>query len=200
MEEKLKELRERLSVLPAGEIENPSDFIFLLSECWGEFSGSNETKMTSEKISRAEELTWEPPDLCFKIERHGRTVNGSGRADLYCWAVNVETRVARCGKSGHRQLCPMDKRVDVRPLAAEIATLILDGKQDPRLKWYPDGKVQVLIGDVVSGNNKQTIDGRRKRFRREMNEHLLPAGWQTVRANVYRKIGESKSEDPAPKG
>jgi hypothetical protein len=66
----------------------------------------------------------------------------------------------------------------VQPLVDEIAGLIEQDRRDPGLKWYMDGSVQVLIGQVVPNNAfKQTVQGRRRRFRTMLREQLLSREW-----------------------
>ena len=38
-----------------------------------------------------EDLTWDPPNLCFSIDRHGGTVMGSKRAERQTWMLNLQT-------------------------------------------------------------------------------------------------------------
>ena len=191
MNESLIKLRRRLESLPAGEVEDSDAVMDLLRSCWECFTNSNDTNMAAEKVDRARELRWEPPKLTFIIERHGGTVLGASGAELYAWALNLETVEANCETSGHRQVHPMDKRLDVKPLASEIAELIVNHKSDRRLKWSPDGKVQVLIGEVIPETNKQTTAGRRSRFRNELEELLVDKGWETIRPNFYRPVSDS---------
>ena len=84
--------------------------------------GTNLTAMIQEamepyKLNRMEKAEWQPPILSFVVERHGGTALGSTRADLQHWTVNVETKEANCHIAGHRQLEPMQPRMDVKPLA-----------------------------------------------------------------------------------
>ena len=82
--------------------------------------------MEAYKLGRMEDISWNPPVLSFTIERHGGTVMGSTRAELQNWNVNVETRSATCGVGGHRQLEPMQARLNVKPMAEEIVASILN--------------------------------------------------------------------------
>ena len=98
-----------------------------------------------------------------------------------------ETPDADSSASDDQEARPKDKKLSVEPLAAEIADLIANGKQDSRLKWFSDGKVQVLIGIVIPATNSLTTGERRKRFRRTLNRLLAP-NWEESRANVYRRV------------
>jgi hypothetical protein len=85
--------------------------------------------MSPEKLlGRMEQVEWSPPVLTFVIERHGRTCVGSTRADLYRWTINFITKTANCEKVGHRQLCPMARRLAIQPFAEEIAAKIIQGQ------------------------------------------------------------------------
>jgi hypothetical protein len=50
-------------------------------------------------VSRAEELSWNPPILSFTIERHGATARGSSRAELHEWTVNLHEGTAHWAAS-----------------------------------------------------------------------------------------------------
>ena len=78
----------------------------LLAECWDELKGADESAMRAFKLDRAEDLSWDPPVLSFKIERHGGTVLGSSRAELQRWCVNLHEATASCEEQGYRQLRP----------------------------------------------------------------------------------------------
>ena len=54
-------------------------------------------------------------------------------------------------QAGHRQLSPMANRVDVAPIADEIAELIVGGVIDDRLRWLGDGRVRVHMGNIFPG-------------------------------------------------
>ena len=125
------------------------------------------------------------------IERHGGTVQGSSRAERHLWTVNLTTRAATCKRIGHRQLRPMAKKLDVRPVAEAIVQLILAGAPDERLKWNVAGDVRVQIGKILPAESAatQTVTARRKRLRTAIDELLEEAGWQKLRENVFRPPG-----------
>jgi len=70
----------------------------------------------------------------------------------------------------------------VKPLADEVVELIGEGADDERLKWSADRtRVTVLTGKVIpSGGFRQTVEGRRKRFRQALIERMQQAGWREV--------------------
>ena len=78
----------------------------------------------------------------------------------------------------------MQARVDVKPLADEIAMLIISGDDDERLQRLADGRVQILAGRIFPPGStvKQTVEGRRKRLNKALEERLSPHGWLRTRS------------------
>ena len=138
-------------------------------------------------FGRMESVEWSPPLLTFKIKRHGGASLGSSRAELQHWAVDISKRMASLGGTSHRRLRPTQRRLDVAPLANAVARSILSREGDAYLKWFPDGHVLVCIGKVIPvGGPKQTVAGRRKRFRTALDAILKTNGWEKLRHNTYR--------------
>ena len=73
----------------------------------------------------------------------------------------------------------MQARLKVEPLVEEIARLIVAKHEDHRLQWHEDGSVKVLVGKIIQESSalKQTLAGRRKRFRKALLERLGAEGW-----------------------
>ena len=113
------------------------------------------------------------------VERHGRTVAGSSRADLQGWTVNTERNSIFCEPLGFRQVSPTQPRLQVEPLVEEIVRLVVAKQEDDRLQWREDGSVEVLVGKIIPAGSavKQTLAGRRKRFRKALMERLRAEGW-----------------------
>ena len=176
---RFQELRQFLTKLPAGQI--PSDkqttLVQLLQDCWDAFRGSGEEGMATYKLTRMEEPTWRPPHLTFIIERHGGTVMGSTRAEIQIWDVDLDSKAVECEVAGYRQLYSRDAILDVKPIADELAKLIICRNQDERLQWSAAGRVRILTGGILSARSKQTLEGRRKRLLKAMEERLAPHGW-----------------------
>lgn len=190
MSNELAQLRTHLAGLPSGRIEDESKIESLLAPCWSELSIDEGGGMDALKLhGRMDNAEWNPPDLTFQIERHGGLVQGSSRAELQNWRVDLEKGTATLVRTGYRQLYRMAPRLDVKPIAREISELILSNKKDERLKWYDDGRVRVEIGKVIPDwAAKQTTTGRRKRFRTELNRLLDRHGWAPTRgANTYAR-------------
>jgi hypothetical protein len=176
----LDDLRALLSDTPKGPVDSDSPVASLLTVVWAaDHEGVAPTKMRSSKLHRAEDFRWAPPEFSFMIERHGGYCEGSSRAELHRWSLNTITGRWNITKTGHRQLTPMSKRMDLKTPAREVATAIVRRRKDKRLKWDADGNaVRVLVGDFITANNKQTLGSRRKRFRLELEAILKPNGWQ----------------------
>jgi hypothetical protein len=186
----LIELRNHLISLPPGTIsvEASKGVEKLLIDAWPKLKiRTDDEHLERYKLGgRTENLAWNPPHLTFDIERHGATVQGSSRAHVHSWTVDVREGTAGMALAGTRQVRPMDKPVKVQPIAEEIAALIRDGKQDPRLEWKSHTDVRVLISVIFPATNQQTTAGRRKRFRVALDAFLIQKGWTPVGANRYR--------------
>jgi hypothetical protein len=190
----MQELIDYLESIPAEAIDS-NEVALLVASCWDELECDNPEGMRINKLyNRIENVSWNPPILRFEIERHGAMVGGgSTRAEMQFWEINVETRTLEGGETGsYRQKFPMQPRLDVKPIAKEIAELIISKQEDNRLKWNTDGSVRVIIGDVIpsKGIFKTTLEGRRKRFHTEIESLLTTGGWHKVRANVYAQTVE----------
>lgn len=132
------QIRDYLAAVVPGKVfdEQRHGVERVLSRCWDRLAGSDRGGMTALKlIGRTEEMEWMPPMLSFKIERHGALVNGSSRAEVQCWRVDLDRENAELVDTRRRQKLPTAKRLDVKPIAAEIAALINDGREDKRIKW-----------------------------------------------------------------
>jgi hypothetical protein len=188
-----QDLLNYLHSIDSGPISDTSVLTTLLAACWNQFAGSNAENMIGEKLyGRMENVSWDPPELLFKIERHGQTVCGSSRASIHVYRLNVDEKTADIGIAGCRQLRPMNKRLDVKPIARKVVKLIMDSQHDDRLKWNSNDKVTVLIGKIIPAGSapSQTVTGRRKRLRKAIDELLTSSGWQVVRANVYIRLDQ----------
>src|SRR4051812_13634125 len=95
-----------------------------LEACWELLTGSDQTSMQPSKLSRAENLRWDPPILSFEIERHGATVLGSPRAELHRWRIDLERGTADCQTGRYRKLHPTSPKLDVTPIVASVCEAI----------------------------------------------------------------------------
>jgi hypothetical protein len=185
----IRDLRAFLDSVSPGRVPNPGKLEGLLGQCWDEFDGGEAEGMSGSKLcGRMRNVRWDPPRLSFEIERHGGTVLGSSRAERHHWNLDLVSRTAVYSRVGHRQLRPMAARLDVGPLAAETAACILRRAQDGRLRWRPDGSVQVQIGVILPEMSaaRQTLAGRRRRFWATLDDLLAQAEWFRLGPGVYR--------------
>lgn len=184
---KLDALREYLAACQPGPIADVDEIARFLANCWDELEGSDEEAMEPYKVRRMEEVVWDPPKLCFLIERHGGTVMGSSRAELQYWTVDVSKACATvCDNNRYRQLHPRQPNLDVGPLVDDIVEKITNGKQDLRLKWLGPDSVRVEVGQIIpSGSGvKQTVAARRKRFKSALRDRLKTADWEQVTSRL----------------
>jgi hypothetical protein len=189
----IKKLQSYLAPCSNGELPfgKTRDIERLLFECWHEFViESEDAGMEAYKLlNRTEDMTWASPMLTFSIERHGATVGGSVYAHIYQWAIDVERGTASMDRfPTRRQVGDLDKPLKVKPLAQEIADLILNGKEDSRLAWKNETKVRLLITKIIPTTNEQTTSGRRKRFRSALAEALQPHGWRMSTINTFERL------------
>ena len=182
-------LQELLAAVPPGPVPDGTKLDKALATCWDDFRGSYEGGMKNDKLlGRMENVQWQSPVLTFTIERHGGTVNGSTRAELQHWELNLDYQTASIVKEGHRQLEPMAPRVSVKAIAEEIAGLILSGSEDERILRLDDGSVKVRASRVFADGSgfKQTVAGRRKRLVECVRDQLVEHGWVSVTGNAFR--------------
>ena len=184
--DRIHSLRELLAcpTSPTSEVETH------LAQVWDALAGDDGGMVGRKLHGRMEAVVWNPPKLTFRIERHGATVLGSSRVEVQEWTVDLEQRTKSVVIVGRRQLQPPQSRLDVKPVAEELARAILGGRQDPRLNWNGPGRVRLLMGTVLPAGStvQETLAGRRKRLREALAALVAPAGWRMVRANLFEKV------------
>lgn len=175
----VKNLQNLLSSLPDGPVVDARAVESALFEAWRSLACVGRSgAMTAAKIlGRLENLSWSRPILSFQIERHGGTVNGSTRAELQRWEVDVEGRTRTFVSSGRRQLHAMAKRWDHRQLAETLASCIRTGERHEGLRWTKEGKVGISR-KVIPQAVAQTMASRSKRLRKAIGEALGDPQWQ----------------------
>lgn len=136
-------------------------------------------------LDRMENIEGNPPTLKFDIERHGAAKYGSTRAEIQRWEINIDSGSASFVNAGYRQIASRQAKVDVKPIAAEIAQLIGENSDNPALSWSEDRlQVRVNTGKVreLEANSavKRTLEGRRKRFRNILRHILESMGWEYI--------------------
>ena len=192
-----------LRQLPVGRVPNDrrSALEKLLALRWDDFHGADDCGMKPYKLlDRMEIAEWNPPVLNFTIERHGATVQGSSRAPLQQWSLNLDDMTADCEETGYRQLKALNPPLKVDPIAAEIAGAILGHEEHSHLDWLKNGGVRVRTTELLGGQaiSKQTMGGRRKRFSKKVQSLLEPHGWIGSRGGVYKRDNEL-GDRPYPK-
>ncbi len=153
-----------------------------LAEHWDQLDKYVEGGMRGVKVvGRTEQMEWQPPVLSFKIERHGGIALGSSRAELQHWRLDTANCVATFNGDSYRQKRPKNRMPDVESIAREITPLILERREDDRLKWPGDGKVKILSDRILGGQYapKETLEGWRKRLRKAVLRLIEPQGWVT---------------------
>ncbi len=184
MTAELDRLRDFLKTLPPGEVQEVSKVEELLSACWGDLSTGGGGMEGYKLHNRMEAVKWEPPVLTFEIERHGGPVLGSVNAEVQCWTVDVEQGSAAVGFSPRKRLIGVrGKPLKVGPIADEIVKLVIAGKEGSRLKWYGPTKVRVLLGKILPRGltiSKETLQGRRKRLGKAIEDGLASHRWKKV--------------------
>ncbi|MFC5583269.1 hypothetical protein [Rhodanobacter terrae] len=177
----LQQLRDLLNPVPESTFsrDQHDEIESLLACCWDQLVGGSDGGMKAEKLSgRIENMTWSPPQLTFEIERHGGVVLGSKRAEMQKWAVDVEHGTATCTEGRARQLYPNTPKLNVVPIAEDIAGLISNGTLDPRIRWIGANLVKVEIGKIIPMNSpKDTVRGRRDRLKVQLAHNLSLIGW-----------------------
>jgi hypothetical protein len=179
-----------LNELPSGEtkLSDENNLLQLLADAWRLLKGSNDQNTDSTKIYRAESVCWSPPILSFKLERHGGTVNGSSRAPVHHWEVDVEQGTANIVDERRRQLYPQSPRMDTKLRAKEVADRILNAIDHPTLEWNSDRTYVILkISEIIPEGYAQTTTARRKRFNKQLETIMIEQGW--VRRNKGNKTG-----------
>ena len=105
-------------------------------------------------------------------------MNGSIYGELQCWRVDAERGTAEIAGSGTRRFRKPSARLDVKPLAHEVAELILAHDTDSRIKWRADGQAaRAVLSEILPAAVKQTEEGRRRRFYAALDAELAQAGY-----------------------
>jgi hypothetical protein len=201
MSESLDALRDYLSGLPNGAIGEPEQVELLLARCWDELAPPQGGMTASKLYDRTEKMEWNSPILTFPIERHGARQFGSKWAELQGWRIDINKGSASCTpNAGKRLKEKSEPRLNVNPMADEVATLVFAGTKDERLKWYGDFKVRVLIGEFIPEGLAvaQTLRGRRKRFIKAVEDRLKQQGWHKVGVHTFEKHRESNPHEAGP--
>jgi hypothetical protein len=188
----MEALQGLLNKFGLGPIRNTGELVQLLVGVWDDFDGSDDGGMRAEKlVGRLESVEWNPPNLDVAIERHGGTANGSTRAEVQHWRLDLGQMTAEIVRTSPRQLYMMALRITTKMMrdeVEELAPLIEAGSQDERLRWKRDGRVHVVVSEIIGGGFQRREAGRRKRMRGVLEEALGRYGWVHEGCNVFRKV------------
>jgi hypothetical protein len=188
----IEALRAYLESKTAGALEPTNDLVRLMQNAWSHLRGSDDQATDYRKLDRMEQIVWKPPQLFFVLERHGRTVNQSSRADLHQWTVDIDLETASCNPNwSYRQLYPSAPRLNVNPLVAEAVRLVDEQVEHEWIVWENPDRFYLRIGQIIPEDAPQlTVHNRRKRFRTLLQPLLEERGWQPVprtRPNTYSR-------------
>jgi hypothetical protein len=185
----LDALRPFLAHTPAGPVpeEQIGQVERLLANAWDELAGGDDEAMAGHKVlGRTEDLTWEPPELSFAIERHGAIVRGGTRAEMHGWGVDVQTGEAQrwASRSHYRQVYRRAPAVRVEPVADGVVRAVADARPHPAVAWVTPARVRVTPARIdalgLGDGFKATVAGRRRRFVAALVARLGPLGWSRV--------------------
>jgi hypothetical protein len=197
----LKELQEMLRGLQPGEVSDPAPVATLLAKCWDELPGSEAAGMSGYKLlGRMEDVRWDPPVLSFGIERHGATVLRSTWAEVQYWDVDLQKATASLTGTSRRQVLPMQPRVTKKAMTAlanEMADLVESRKADDRVEWLDDREAHVIVAQLFpeSEGFRDTVSGRRRRFRGILEQVMSARGWETLRPYCFLRPDEEKPRE-----
>jgi len=96
--------------------------------------------------------------------------------------------------SKKRQLRSMSPRLNVIPIAKEIANAIINHQENPWLQWSKKGGVKVLYSKALPEAPKQTMEGRHKRLTAAFEQRVSPAGWHRDRTWYRLAAKEGRGE------
>ena len=135
-------LEEARTALNAG-----GDFPGVLERVWYRLKGGDAHAMAGFKLpNRIANAMWRDPVATFTIERHG-DLDG----EVQTWKVDLARGNATC--VAERSLRPPTPQLpwDERGVAAEIASLIRAGRDDPRLSWQDARRhaVKVIVSKAL---------------------------------------------------
>ena len=178
----MSELIAFLNSLPPGEVndeELTKTLVSLLVPVWDEIPGSESQSTFAYKLGRMESVEWDGDSITFVLERHGAVAMGSSRAALHQWTVGFDPPHASYFGAGYRNVRAVSARWYPDEIVADLTLAILNRKEHPHVKWIAEGAFRIIdVVSLVPGDNKQTLSGRRSRFRTALGESLSGEGWK----------------------
>jgi hypothetical protein len=187
----LHKLASTLTASPVGPISDEGTVRSLLYDAWDDLLISNHGGFNKDKhIYRAVNLTWNPPYLTFDVERHGGFVQGSSRADIQSWSVDIQANSATNTSSRSKQMRPASPRMDMAPIVARVGVLVSEHSDDPWITWLDEEKsrCKVNITQIIPDHGpSETVRERRRRLNRDLEKVLGAAGWTQDKLNHFSK-------------
>ena len=185
----LIELNRHCAALPPGPIADVPILERLLAAAWNALTGSEGGMEGYKLLDRMEAVVWNPPLLSFVVERHGGTVQGSTRAELQHWHVDVERKTALLGKIGWRQLRPPAKRFPMKEFVAEVIEAIRNEQGDDRLQRIGPRKIKLKTCEIFPKGSayRMTLEARRKAFRSLVASVLIDEGWERHGNDLFER-------------
>ena len=188
----LQNLNQHLTSLPAGPISDEEAVRFLLYKAWDDLNIKSHSGFYKEKhIDRTVNLAWDPPSLTFIIERHGGFVQGSSRAEIQSWVVDVQSFCAEHTVSSAKQMRPASPRINMAQIVARLIAAISEETEDPWIKLLHEDRSQfkLNIAQIIPDQGPtKTVGARRKRLNRDLERELSAAGWRQEKPNHYKKV------------
>jgi hypothetical protein len=116
------------------------------------------------------------------------------------WALDLPAAAARLVAREREPLVQprIQRRLDVGPIAVELATAILRRRRDPRLQWSRLGRVRVVTREALPASGNWTLRGRRRRLLGEIMYRLSRRGWRSASLGWFEPPGYPASAASVP--
>jgi hypothetical protein len=123
------------------------DIVAVLWRVWHLLDGADAPAMAGFKLGRARNATWRDPIAAFDIERHGHPAG-----QVQTWRVDLARGTAECVDERPLRQQAVWSNEEICALAAELASLIRAGQDDPRLRWNARrNEVKILADSALGG-------------------------------------------------
>lgn len=166
----------------------------ILSADWDGISGATAAAMNSGKLDRREDMSWDPPNLSFRIERHGGMAFGSTRAELQRWTANLDTGEVRCSADGYRQLRERAAVFKHDQVASELLSSVAMGRGGEGINFLSPSRVEVTLKAFLPPGAKETMNGRRRRLKQAIIQQAKRIGWSSEKGVRLRLTRDSTDQ------
>jgi hypothetical protein len=116
------------------------------------------------------------------------------------WTIDLDAGRAWVSRTTYRQLTPRGKSLDIRAIAGQITAAISEEADELWLEWSRDrSEVRVLSSYLINPDHapKATLDGRRKRLKRALDDELEKIGWVPMRQPGRYRRTDARTGSPA---